>query len=225
MPDLRGNLLPIYVLADESSSMAEVIAELNTGLASLHTALLAEPMAAAKVRMSVIGFSDTAVLRLRLADLRRETKLPQLVCRNTTNYEAAFGELARHIAADIEFLKAQYYGVYRPAVFFLSDGQPSDEHAWRQVHRRLVDRHLTVGAPNIIACGIGAAKPATILQVATQPEYAFVSIAGVDVGHAIARFCSALTRSVIVSGRSLGNGSAELSFNRPEGFSLAIDVV
>ena len=225
MPDLRGNLLPIYVLADESGSMEDLVGELNAGLASLHAALLAEPMAAAKVRMSVIGFSDTAVLRMHLADLRRETRLPRLVCRSATSYGAAFAALAQQIPADVQQLKAQGYGVHRPAVFLLSDGQPSDEHTWLPVHERLVDRHLTVGAPNIIACGIGDAEPYTILQVATQPEYAFVSVAGADVGQAIAKFCSALTRSVVASGRSLANGAAELTIARPEGFRMAIDVV
>lgn len=225
MPDLRGHLLPIYVLADESGSMTELVGELNAGLVSLHAALLAEPMAAAKVRMSVIGFSDTAELRMHLTDLRCETHLPQLVCRTATSYGAAFEALARQIPADVERLKAQQYAVHRPAVFFLSDGQPSDGSTWQYVHRRLVDRQLTVGAPNIIACGIGDAEPHTILEVATRPEYAYVSIAGADVGQAIARFCAALTKSVIASGRSLGNGSAELSVSQPEGFRMAIDVV
>lgn len=225
MPDLRGNLLPIYVLADESGSMADLVGELNAGLASLHAALLAEPMAAAKVRMSVVGFADTAVLRLRLADLRREAHLPQLACGGVTNYGAAFEALAQQIPMDVRQLKAQQYGVHRPAAFFLSDGQPSDVHTWQHVHRRLVDRRGTVGAPNIIACGIGDAEPHTILQVATQPDYAYVSVAGADVGQAIAKFCSALTRSVIASGRSLANGDAELSVSPPEGFHMAIDVV
>jgi uncharacterized protein YegL len=162
---------------------------------------------------------------MHLTDLRRETHLPQLVCRTATSYGAAFGALAQQVPADVQHLKTQQYAVHRPAVFFLSDGQPSDGSNWQHVHRRLVDRQLTVGAPNIIACGIGDAEPHTILQLATRPEYAFVSIAGADVGQAIAKFCSALTKSVIASGRSLVGGSAELSVSQPEGFRMAIDVV
>ncbi len=55
----KGNLLPVYVLADESGSMRPHIDELNRGLASLHEALLGEPMAAAKVRFSILRFADT----------------------------------------------------------------------------------------------------------------------------------------------------------------------
>lgn len=226
MADVRGYLLPIYVLVDESGSMRPHVGELNAGLSSLHSALLAEPMAAAKVRFTIIGFSDTAVLRLHLADLRRASALPQLPCRNVTSYAAAFAALEQQIPADLHQLKAQQYGVHRPAVFFLTDGQPSDNpNVWQPVHQRLTDRAITQGAPNIVAFGIGEARPDAILTVATRPEYAYVSVAGADVGAAIGKFCAALTRSIIASGRSMVNGTPELVVDRPEGFRMAIDVV
>ena len=225
MPDVRGYLLPIYVLADESGSMQPVVHELNAGLASLHAALLAEPMAAAKVRFTIMGFSDNVILRMHLADLRRAIRLPMLVARNGTSYGAAFAAMTQQIPVDIQTLKAQQYGVHRPTVFFLSDGQASDGTLWWPIHDRLVDRHRMPGAPNIIACGVGQAEPQAILRVATKPEYAFVSIAGANVGSAIAKFCTALTKSVIQSGRSMADGTANLTFDRPEGFNMAIDVV
>ena len=70
MPDNRGHLLPVYVLADESYSMAPYAEELNAGMVSLHEALRSEPMVAAKVRLSVLGFSDNVTVRMSLADLR-----------------------------------------------------------------------------------------------------------------------------------------------------------
>jgi uncharacterized protein YegL len=220
----KGNLLPVYVLADESGSMGPVIDQLNAGLAALHDALLGEPMAAAKVRFSILGFSDDVQVRMQLADLRRESELPALVARGLTNYQAAFDDLRQRIPADIATLKGQGYTVHRPAVFFLSDGQPN-RGDWVQSHRLLVDRGATRGAPNIIACGIGEAEPSTILQVATQPDYGFVAVADVDLGAAIARFCTALTKSVVESGRSLGSAQPELVVERPQGFRMAIDVV
>jgi uncharacterized protein YegL len=225
MPEVRGQLLPVYVVADESGSMNGYIGELNAGLASLHAALLAEPMAAAKVRFSVLGFSDDVAIRIHLSDLRRENELPQLVSRGATNYGAAFAALLHQIPRDVASLKQDQYQVHRPAVFFLSDGQPTDGDSWRQPHGRLTDRNTTREAPNIIACGIGAAEAAVILSVATKPEFAFVSIAGSDIGSAIAKFCTALTKSIVASGRSLASGNAELAVDRPEGFRMAIDVV
>ncbi|MEK8143911.1 hypothetical protein NKH18_24110 [Streptomyces sp. M10(2022)] len=76
MAENQGQLLPVYVLADESGSMHPYIGDLNAGLASLHRSLLGEPMAAAKVRFSVLGFANTVTERMVLADLRAENELP-----------------------------------------------------------------------------------------------------------------------------------------------------
>ncbi|MBX9395477.1 hypothetical protein K4749_18205 [Streptomyces sp. TRM72054] len=225
MESNRGHLLPIYVLADESGSMDEHIDDLNDGLRSLHQALLGEPMAAAKVRFSVLGFSDDVIERVRLVDLRSAAEFPRLTTRGMTSYRAAFEDLISRIPADVNRLKAEGYQVHRPAVFFLSDGLPNHGEDWHDPHRRLTDRNTTLGAPNIIACGIVDADAKTISQVATRPEFGFVANKGVDVGAAIAKFCTALTKSVISSGRSLGSASPQLVVDKPEGFTVAIDVI
>jgi uncharacterized protein YegL len=61
MVEPKGSILLVYFVADESGSMGRNIDELNEGLASLHDSLQRESFAAAKIRLSVIGFSDTAV--------------------------------------------------------------------------------------------------------------------------------------------------------------------
>jgi uncharacterized protein YegL len=198
--------------------------ELNAGLVSLHEALRSEPMTAAKVRLSVLGFSDDVAVRMSLADLRTEAGLPQLQIRGGTSYRAAFTDLLTRIPHDVGALKHDGYQVHRPAVFFLSDGQPTDGK-WRSPHGRLTDKSVTPAAPNIIAFGIGQVKAQTILQVATQGDFAFVSVPGADIGAAIAKFFVALTTSVVQSGRSLTSASPQLVVERPEGFRMAIDVV
>jgi uncharacterized protein YegL len=224
VPDNRGHLLPVYVLADESYSMNQYVGELNAGLVSLYEALRSEPMVAAKVRLSVLGFSDDVVVRIALADLRSEGMLPQVQIRNATNYQAVFEDLMTRIPQDITTLKASGYLVHRPVVFFLSDGQPSND-GWLNPHRQLTDKSMTPAAPNIIACGLGDVWAETILRVATRPDFAFVSVAGADIGTAIAEFFIALTSSVVQSGRSLTSSHPELVVEKPEGFSMAIDVV
>jgi len=198
--------------------------DLNYGLASLNETLRSEPMIAAKVRLSVIGFSDKVAVRMAMVDLRTVEVVPRLQIRSTTNYRAAFDDLLRRIPGDVAALKGAGYSVHRPAVFFLSDGQP-DDNKWHVPHRRLTDRAVTAAAPNIIAFGIGQVRPQTILEVATQAAFAFVSIPGSDIGAAISKFFVALTASVIQSGQSLASASPQLVVERPEGFHLAIDVV
>lgn len=223
----RGILLPVYVLADESFSMTPQRAELNAGLVALHESLRAEPMIAAKVRLAVLGFSDDVAVRLPLTDVRSEQPLPQLVIRGGTSYEAVFNDLLVRIPYDVSTLKQGGYKVHRPAVFFLSDGQPTDDDdaAWQVPHSRLIDRAVTPAAPNIIACGIGEADPRAMLEVATNPNFAFISVPGADIGRSIAQFFNALTASVVESGRALASGNPELRIERPDTFNMAIDYV
>src|SRR5262249_30456751 len=201
MVEPRGNLLPFYVVIDESGSMKRHVPALNEGLAGLYAALLREPMAAAKVRFSVLGFSHDCVIRLHLADLRHANALPQVVSAGATNYGAAFSTLRRQIPQDVATLRSQQYAVHRPAVVFLSDGQPSDKD-WRVSHRSLTDRSSLPIAPNIIACGVAEADARTIHEVATSPYFAFIAENSADIGAAIRRFFVSLTRSMVASGRS-----------------------
>ncbi|MEW2144207.1 hypothetical protein AB0869_15490 [Micromonospora vinacea] len=224
MAENAGNLLPVYMVADESFSMSDYVNNLNDGLAQLHDVLLGEPMAAAKVRFTILGFSDDVQLRLAMADLRRENQLPKLVARNLTEYGKVFEDLRVRIPADVASLKGQGYTVHRPAVFFFSDGQPTDGNGWRNIRDQLVDPRQTRTAPNIIACGIGDVRPQTMLDVATKQEYAFVST-GTDLGAEIAKFCAALTRSILMSGRTIGSAHPELVVARPQNFKMAIDVI
>jgi uncharacterized protein YegL len=220
----RGNILPVYFVADESMSMRDVIGELNSGLASLLDALNMESMVAAKVRFSVLGFSDDTICHLPPADLRQVERVPTLTTRATTSYASAFLELRRRIPADVQKLRADGYLVHRPAVFFLSDGYPNEGEDWRTPLAELKSAEFRE-RPNILAFGIGDADPAIILEVASSREIAFQAAHGTDTGTAIAKFCEALTQSIISSGQAMASGDAVLQGQRPEGFTLAVDVL
>ncbi|MFF4394405.1 hypothetical protein [Streptomyces sp. NPDC001480] len=223
MTESRGAVLPFYIAVDESASMTPYLGDLNESLRALHHVLLGEPMAASKVRICVIGFSDDAVERLPLSDPRGLDRMPALSSRAHTSYGAVFGWLVDRIPLDVARLKAEGYLVHRPAVFFMTDGQPNDD--WKPLWIRLTDRGVTPAAPNIIACGIGTADASTIAAVATAPQFAFVSQAVLELNTAVAAFFSSLTHSVVASGYSLGSASPELIVDKPEGFTLAIDVI
>ena len=229
MPETRGVLLPAYVMADESGSMSSCYAELSDGLTSLFESLRAEPMIAAKLRLSVLGFSGDVQERLPLSDVRDGAQPPGLVIRGATSYAAAFRDLLSRIPADINRLKQDGYKVHRPVVFFLSDGQPTDRKAneWQDPHGRLVDRSVTPAGPNIVAFGVGRAEPGTILSVATRQEFAGVAGPGADIGRAISEFFQMLTASLVASGQALASNNPEIVVQRPDPdhFRLAIDVV
>jgi uncharacterized protein YegL len=218
----KGSILLVYFVADESGSMSRNIGELNAGLVELQDALQKQPFAAARVRFSVIGFSDTAFTHLEAADLRSTTWLPTLSAQGLTSYAAAFDELGLRIAVDIPHLKQQGFSVLRPAVFFLTDGQPNANNNWRAAQAKLLGQPT---APNIIAFGIGDADAQIVCELATNEGYAFKAARGVDTGAALSEFLTSLTQSVISSGKAVASGNAELQFERPEGFTLAVDVV
>jgi len=218
----QGTILPVYFVADESGSMMSNIAELNNGLMSLQDALQKESFAAAKVRFSVIGFSDAARTYLEPADLRSLPTMPTLQAGGMTSYAAAFNELARRISLDVPALKGQGFAVNRPSVFFLTDGQPNANDDWQNARLNLLAQHAR---PNILAFGIGESDAATIVEIATKPEYAFKAAQGTDTGKAISEFITSLTQSVIQSGQALASGAAELQMEKPEGFSLAVDIL
>jgi uncharacterized protein YegL len=217
-----GNVLPIYFVADESGSMAPHIGELNDGLLALQAGLQGEPFAAAKVRFAIIGFSDRAESYLLPTDLRTLGAMPTLAARGMTSYVAAFNELGYRISVDIPTLKSQGFRVHRPAVFFLTDGQPNRNEDWRAARANLLAQQA---APNIIAFGIGDADPATVSQLATKPDYAWIAERGVETGVAVSEFVVSLTQSVISSGQGMAAGAGALQLEKPEGFTLAVDVV
>ena len=218
----KGTILPVYFVADESGSMGPHIGELNDGLVSLQDALQKESFAAAKVRFSVIGFTDSAETYLEPADLRSLPTMPTLRARGLTSYAAAFDQLAYRISVDVPALKAQGFAVTRPAVFFLTDGLPNQNEDWRTIRSNLLAQHAR---PNILAFGIGDADAEIIREVATNDDYAFVAARGFDTGTAISEFVTSLTQSVISSGQALASGASELQMEKPEGFSLAVDLL
>jgi uncharacterized protein YegL len=223
--DVEGTLWPVYVVADQSGSMSICMDELNAGIGSLHRALLAKPLTAAKMRFTLIGFSDEAKVWTHMVDFREEGALDPLNSLAGTNYRAVFDLLREVIPADVVALKGRRYAVHRPTVFFLSDGQPNDPLDWVAAHRSLTDRKVTPAAPNIIAFGIGNVREETIRQVATNPQYAFIAIPGIDIGKAVIEFFKALMHSIVASTQTFGGGEDSLIVEPPEGFRLALDVV
>ena len=83
IPPTPETVLPVYVLVDESASMQAAVNALNAQIASMLDRLRLQPMAAAGIRLSVIGFSDVATCYLALADVRDITEIPSFVTRGS----------------------------------------------------------------------------------------------------------------------------------------------
>jgi uncharacterized protein YegL len=190
-------ILPFYVVCDQSYSMADHLDGLNNGLAELHRAVGTDPVVADKTRFCLIGFSGDAEVLQPLCSLSDVVGIVELAVRPATRFEAVFTLLRKTIEHDVARLKTDGHQVYRPAVFFLSDGQPTDQTGWPAAYQRLVDPEWPT-RPNIISFGIGDADESTIREIGTVQ--AFMSNGGVSPGLALHEFARALTKSVVSSG-------------------------
>lgn len=207
-------LLPFYLVCDESGSMAGApIDAINSSLPDVHAEIGSNPVVADKTRFCLIGFSDKADVLLPLCDLSTLTSMPKLRADGTTNYQAAFETLKQTIDDDVKNLKSQGHTVYRPAVFFLSDGHPN-KNQWQTAFQALTDPNWT-SRPNILAFGFGAADENVIRQVATTR--AFMANGTMGPADALREFAESLIRSIVNSATpSAANPAGGVNLSMPD---------
>lgn len=232
-----ATVLPAYVVIDESAAMRPCGTELAEGLIALCDRLRAEPMTAARLRLTVLGMADSTRARLPLSDPRTVGIIQQPVIGGRASYAPAFGDLLARIPADVAALKAEGHRVQRPAVFFLAGSPPDPGPAApeRQLRRQLTDRAVTSAAPEIVTCVLGdaiaaggaasatggAAGIAAAREIATRPEFAFATVPGAPAGAAVTAFFDTLAENLIASGRLLGSAAPQLVVTAPAHFSAA----
>ncbi|EHN79916.1 VWA domain-containing protein [Streptomyces tendae] len=205
-------LLPFYMVCDESGSMAGGgVDAINAALPDLHQEISTNPSVADKTRFALIGFSTQASVLQPLADLSELTQLPSLSAGGFTSFGATFRLLKDTIEKDVAALKADGHDVYRPVVFFLSDGIPTDD-GWRT---ELKELNAFRYAPKIIAFGISDADAATITEVANFKAF-LQQNDSISPAVALREFASSLTRSIVSSATSM-------SAQGGDGFQLQVD--
>ena len=196
-------IVPVYLVIDESAGMGAYRSDLVHGLTRMIDTLRIDPRFPGDIHMSILGFSDDMHVRLPLGDVHGVTSAPNLIMQGTANYGAAFSDLLTRIPADVQTLKTAGHRVFRPLVFFITSGRPTEVTAWRTPHRQLTDRAATPTAPIVIAYGVDGVRADLMLQIATQPDYAFVAPRGLDRAATVSSLFRALTdilATVVISG-------------------------
>ena len=164
--------LPVYLLLDCSGSMAgDPITAIHEGLHMIHRLLVADPQALETVYISVIKFADNAK-QYRLIALDRFVP-PSLEASGKKSMGAALHLLADSIEQDLIFHASVQKGDFRPLVFLLTDGEPTDNY------RRAVSRLKQlrgIHKPTIIALGCGSNVNTAMLGEITDHVFLMHSV-------------------------------------------------
>jgi uncharacterized protein YegL len=158
--------LPVYLVLDVSGSMAgDSIEAVNQGVRLILEELRNDPMALETAWLSCITFSDTATELLPLTEVG-SAFVPHLSAGGLTNLGAALRMLLDKLKTEIRPNTPQQKGDYKPMVFLLSDGQPTD-HEWPLAADELKEQAAGWTA-NIIALGCGSSTNTDPLKQITS---------------------------------------------------------
>ncbi len=234
MADQQGKakILPFYLVVDVSYSMTQdgKIDAANGITRELRNALAEHPVIADKVRFSVIDFSDEAQVLFPLGDLSMQNDDVQFSARGGTSYVAAFQTLRTEIDRDVRQLKADGFDVHRPAVFFISDGDPTDpDGEWQRAFAELTSYDKTTKTgfpyyPNVIPFGVGAAL-GTLKELIfpRNRSKCYMAKDGANPGDALRQMVEVLVASTMLSGASVGAGGPAMLL--PDAGDLGDDIL
>jgi uncharacterized protein YegL len=224
--------LPFYLVCDVSLSMADEgrIQAVNDAILEISETLADEPLLADLAYFSVIDFSDDSTVVIPLGDMsEREFGDTILRVRGGTSYSSAFTTLRSTIESDVTALR-QVFDVFRPTVFFLSDGAPTDGGQWQAAFDRLVryDRETKTGFefyPMVVPFGIGEADKRVLAKLVHPAGRSklYLTKEGAKTGEAIKQMATAMLRSIVASAQS-ATGGAHPQITLPSKRDLGDDV-
>jgi len=210
-------IMPFYIICDVSGSMHGDMAELDRSLRALQDDIMNNPVVDDLTMLSVITFHSTAQTVVPLA-APSDVNLPNLTVGGATNYGTAFREFARAFEADRARLKAEGKKVYRPCVFFLTDGVPTDPD-WKRTFDSVIayDPNAKTGNkafPYIVSFGFRDATAEVMSKIA-YPDFGnakgrwFLSRQN-NIGELLKSMTSTIGNTIISSGMSGASGAQQI---------------
>jgi len=200
-------IFPFYLVIDVSGSMEDCIGAINAELPGLRQEIASDPIVGDIARFAVVTFNSEAKLELPLSDMLEVEAMPHLTAFGPTDYGDVFNFLSGCIAHDMDWFKAEGYKMYRPAVFFITDGLPSYD-GWQAEYAKLVDP-ASKYRPNIVTFGFGEAEASVLSAVATFKAY--LAIEQQQPTRVLRTIARELTKSIMASSQSAANGQGLLT--------------
>ncbi|MBK8320838.1 MAG: VWA domain-containing protein [Betaproteobacteria bacterium] len=154
--------LPVYLLLDTSGSMSgEPIEAVKNGVQILVSTLRQDPYALETAYLSVITFDSTAKQVVPLTELAN-FQTPNISASGTTALGDGLGLLADSIEKEVGKTTAEIKGDWKPLIFIMTDGTPTDD--WAKGLAKL--RKVRTGV--IVACAAGQGADTSILKQITE---------------------------------------------------------
>ncbi|MBQ3654885.1 MAG: VWA domain-containing protein [Synergistaceae bacterium] len=154
--------LPVYLLLDCSGSMMGApIEAVKQGITTLLSELKGDPQALETAYLSVITFESTARQVVPLTELI-QFQAPSIEASGMTALGGALNVLMDCMNNEVRKSTETQKGDWRPMVFIMTDGYPTDEDVLKSAAAKL----KTMKTANIIACLCGDdANPEFLKQI------------------------------------------------------------
>lgn len=202
--------LPVYLLLDVSESMAgREIESLTTAISSITSTLRSNPYALETVWVSVIGFAGKAKTLSPLRELVSFVA-PELPVGGGTNLAVGLEHLMKTIDADVRVGTEGQKGDWKPVVFLLTDGRPTDSpnaavQKWNSNYRRKA---------NLVAVSIGGQADLSVLRQLSEDVIVFNDAAP----DAFAKFAQWISSSVSTQSQNAESGRGDrISLSKGDG--------
>jgi uncharacterized protein YegL len=204
--------LPVYLLLDCSGSMmGEPIEAVRQGVKALLSELKGDPQALETAYLSVITFDSSARQVTPLTELMQFQE-PQVNAGGATALGGALNVLMECVDREVRKCSETQKGDWRPLVFLLTDGSPTDVETFAQAARDLKN----LNAANIVACAAGAKADTACLKQITENVLMMNTLSAGD----LARFFAWVSGSIRMTSRGADakpGGPGQLP-PPPEGF-------
>jgi uncharacterized protein YegL len=159
-------IFPVFMVVDVSASMAGgPIQALNQSLPELKKEMLSNPTVGEIARVALVTFSNVGRTVIPLADLA-DVEIPEIAVEGGTDFGAAFRETKNAIQTGLGALP-KGTPIYRPVVFFMSDGEHQARTDWTEALDQLRDRSWKF-APEVVSFGFGRSNEENLRRVATR---------------------------------------------------------
>jgi uncharacterized protein YegL len=192
------------LLLDASGSMSgSKIQQLNAGLRQFQQELQADELASKRVEVAIVTFGPVKVAQPFTS--AQYFQAPEITVEGATPMGAAIEQAISLLRARKDEYRANGISVYRPWVFLITDGEPTDDitRATQLVHEGEAARGF-----QFYAVGVEDANLETLAKIATRTPLRLRGLAFVELFRWLSSSLAAVSRSRIDDTVPLANPTA-----------------